>query len=70
MALLADGLAVWADANIKLNYFEKQISQANDQLSALLTSMQGGARQLRRRGWRAPSEAVEATHREREAVGE
>jgi hypothetical protein len=32
VALLADGLAVWADANIKLAYFEKQISQANDQL--------------------------------------
>ena len=39
VALLADGLAVWADANIKLNYFEKQISQATDQLSALLTGI-------------------------------
>ena len=39
IGLLDAGLAVWQDANIKLAHFEKQISSAQDQLSALLTGI-------------------------------
>ena len=37
VTLLDSGLGVWPDANIKLQYFDKQISSSSDAFSALLT---------------------------------
>ena len=39
VALLDSGLVVWPDANIKLQYFDKQISSSSDALGALLTGI-------------------------------